>query len=107
MENTPDHESISEEPIKSDNEQVSKPFSWLNVFTALLYVFTATVISIPILAVFAFMSAMAPSQNDFDHAAEKTKELNKRMDDFEQSLQPIKERIETLEDQFSETGADP
>lgn len=100
MKNNPSPESIPEMLKKLENEPVVKPFSCLWVFmTVFFLIFLATTTFCILYPVF-FIVSLGPKQADFNRANEAIQRVNSEMDEFEETLQPLREQIEALDHRF-------
>lgn len=97
MNSNPSPETVPEMLKKLENEPIVKPWSCLGIFmTVVLILIIATPIMF-VLSVNAFFAGIAPKQEDVDRANETIRRINAKMDDFEESLRPIREQIEALD----------
>ncbi|MGL4942983.1 MAG: hypothetical protein ACRC46_07315 [Thermoguttaceae bacterium] len=97
MDKEPASEYVSEMLKKLESEPVAKPFSWLRVLTTVFLVLLAVPLIFFTLFPLFFFANFAPKQADVDCANEAIQRINAQMDEFENALQPLRERIEKLD----------
>ena len=97
MEETPVPELNPYLPTKLDDEPAAQSFSYRRTILLFFFVILIVILLIPVLVVHAFFASLPPKQKDIDQATKAIQQSNATMDDFEQSLQQIRERIDKLE----------
>lgn len=93
MNNNPD--SVSPTMIRKNS--TGKTFSCLGILAFLILISCVTA---PVLCVFfidSFFAKHAPKQADIDRANGVIRQINAKMDEFEESLRPLQEQIEAME----------
>lgn len=107
MNKKPLPESVSEMLKKMEREPFIKPLSCLGIFVVICLILYVTVPILFVWFVNDFFAGLAPKQADVDRADAAIKRINATMDEFEQSLQPIRTRIEMLEERVPEREDEP